>query len=205
MDTIGREGCRIEIQAMYALMHELLGSLTGEEQWEKDRAALRELIKRFFFKRGTLWDGHTDETIRPNVFITYLLQPDLLTATEWERVFGTALSALRTTWGGLTSVDRRDPGFVAISSGEDNRSYHKGDSWFFINNLAALALHRINIKQFKPVVEELLASSTKEILWKHVAGQAGEIASANDGTSWGCGTQAFSAGTFRLLTEDLGY
>lgn len=205
MDTINRGGYRIEIQTMYGLCLELLGELTGDKTWTKQYSALKEQIRTSFLKRGTLWDGTDDETVRPNCFIAYLCMPSLLTAQEWERVFGTALSALRTTWGGLTSLDQRDPGYQSVSTGQDNRSYHRGDSWFFMNNLAGVALNRIGLKQFKPVVQEILKSSTEEILWKHVVGQAGEIASGKDGASWGCGTQAFSAGTYRFLTDELSY
>jgi glycogen debranching enzyme len=162
-------------------------------------------VRSVFYHKGVLKDGSDDNTIRPNCFLAYLLQPELLKAQEWERAFGSALATLRTSWGGLASLDRNDPAFQAKSTGENNLSYHQGDSWFFVNNLAGVALSRLGMKVFKPVVEELLKSSTEEILWKHVAGQAGEIASAADGESWGCGTQAFSAGTYLFFTEELGY
>jgi hypothetical protein len=205
MDTIGREGCRIEIQTMFGLALELLSDLTEDKSLNQERETFLSLVKQHFYQRGVLWDGAEDSTIRPNVFLAYLLQPDLLKSQEWERAFGHALSALRTTWGGLTSLDRKDKKFQDLSTGETNESYHNGDSWFFVNNLAGVALNRFGMKMFKPVVEELLRSSTEEILWKHVVGHAGEIASAKDGTSWGCGCQAFSAGAYLLFTGELGF
>jgi glycogen debranching enzyme len=205
MDTIGREGCRIEIQTMYALALELLADLTEDKSFNQERVAFLERVKEHFYKKGVLWDGHNDRSIRPNCFLAYLLQPDMLKAQEWERVFGAALASLRTPWGGLASLDNKDPRFQPLSTGENNFSYHNGDSWFFVNNLAGVALSRFGMKIFKPVIEELLRSSTSEILWKHVAGQVGEIASARNGESWGCGTQAFSAGAFLMFADELGY
>ncbi|HSI20987.1 MAG TPA: amylo-alpha-1,6-glucosidase [Verrucomicrobiae bacterium] len=205
MDTIGRSGCRIEIQAMYGLALELLGDLTEDPTYNEQRKAWIKLVRSHFFKKGALWDGYDDATIRPNIFLAYLLQPDLLSGVEWERAFGKALAPLRTSWGGLASLDQNHPSFQAHSTGEDNKSYHQGDSWFFVNNLAGVALNRFGMKQFKPVVQEILRSSTEEILWKHTIGHSGEIASAADGASWGCGAQAFSAGTYLFFTEELGF
>lgn len=204
MDTIGRAGCRIEIQAMYGLVLELLADL-GHAAAGAERADHLKRVKAAFLDHGMLKDGHDDPVIRPNCFLAYLLQPDLLTATEWERVFGNALKALRTDWGGLASLDQKHPDFQEESTGQDNRSYHQGDSWFFVNNLAGVALARFGMRQFRSVVQELLASSTEEILWKHTVGHAGEIASAGSGTSWGCGVQAFAAGPYLFFTRELGY
>ncbi len=204
MDTIGRKGCPLEIQTMFSLVLELLGDLTKDKSYQEERETFLSTVRNHFFQKNALRDGEQDDTLRPNCFLAYLLQPGLLKAQEWERTFGTALAALRTSWGGLSSLNRADPRYQPASTGEDNRSYHNGDSWFFINNLVGVALNRFGMKVFKPVVDELLKGSTEEILWKHVAGQAGEIASAGDGTSWGCGVQAFAAGTYLFFTEELG-
>lgn len=205
MDTIGREGCRLEIQTMFGLVLELLADLTEDKSFNQERVAFLDKVRQHFYQKGALFDGNDEKVIRPNCFLAYLLQPDLLKAQDWERAFGTALGVLRTKWGGLSSLDRTDLRFRPKSTGQDNLSYHNGDSWFFVNNLAGIALGRFGMKNFKPVVEELLRSSTEEILWKHVAGHAGEIASAADGESWGCGVQAFSAGPYLLFTEELGF
>ena len=46
-------------------------------------------------------------------------------------------------------------------------------------------------------------SSTEEVLWHNMLGHAGEISSASRLESYGCGIQAFSAGTYLALIEEL--
>jgi hypothetical protein len=203
MDTIGRAGVRVEIQAMYALLLELIAALTGETNWSETRTAFLSQVRDSFWVAPVLSDGQGDATVRPNTFLAYLFASDLLDKTSWEMAFTHTLSRLATPWGGLTSLDTSHPDFQKESTGQDNRSYHQGDSWFFINNLAAVVLYRFDKERYKKAISEILGSSTEEILWKHTAGQAGEIASAHSGTSWGCGTQAFSAGTYLFLTREL--
>jgi Amylo-alpha-1,6-glucosidase len=205
MDTIGRVGCRIEIQCMYALALELLARLSGDGAFEKERQSFLGLVREQFFKDGYLWDGHDDPRMRPNVFIAYLLQPELLTEEDWKSCFARAIAALSTPWGGFASLDKSDPAYKAESSGQDNLSYHNGDSWFFVNNLSAVALRRLDARVYSQTIARLIESSVEETLWKNFAGLPGEIASAQSGESWGCGIQAFSAGAFVLLARELGY
>jgi hypothetical protein len=203
MDTIGREGYRIEIQAGYALLLELLGALTSDETFERERLGFVAALKHSYFKAGYLYDAVDDATKRPNVFLAYLLQPQLLSAKLWQSCFDRVLEALKLEWGGLASIDRASPYFQSRSTGEDNLSYHNGDSWFFVNNLAAVALHRFNAKRYGNVITGILESSTEEILWHNFLGLPGEISSAEKLDSWGCGLQAFSAGTYLLLLREM--
>lgn len=203
MDTLPRAGYRIEIQSMYALLLEMLFFLTGNQEFGREHLRFLGKVRQQFYQNGYLWDGHDDPTIRPNIFIAYLTQPDLLPASSWESVFDTALKALRCPWGGLSSLDHSSPNFKAYSSGEDNLSYHQGDSWFFINNLAAIALHRFNHHRYGSVIVDILQSSTEEILWHNFLGMPGEISSAAVFDSWGCGLQAFSGGSYLALLEEL--
>jgi hypothetical protein len=201
MDTIGRSGFRLEVQCMYALVFELLFTLTKEAEFENSWQETRATIRRLFYKDGHLLDGleenmSADERIRPNIFLAYFLQPTLLKEHEWEHCFTHCLPHLLTEWGGLTSLAKEDPAFQAHSTGENNLSYHQGDSWFFVNNIAALVLRRLGTEKFAKTADALLAASTTEILWHHFLGMHGEIASAADAASWGCGIQGFSGGTY---------
>jgi hypothetical protein len=203
MDTIGREGYRLEIQAMFALLLEQLYGLTQDERYHKEYLGFLNTVRHFYFKQGYLWDGLEDGSKRPNVFIAYLLQPNLLSQQSWFRCFDIVLGALNCPWGGLSSLDREHTDFHPVSSGEDNQSYHNGDSWFFVNNLAAIALHRFDQKRYSKQIVELLESSTTEVLWENMIGQPGEISSAARLESWGCGIQAFSGGTYLALLNEL--
>jgi len=190
---------------MYALVLELLGELTADAAYHGAHEQFLELIRAHFWKETYLWDSPDDASKRPNVFLAYLLQPALLTDEQWKSCFSTIIHACSTEWGGLTSLDRAAASFQPLSTGENNLSYHNGDSWFFINNLAAVALARCDSHVYAQTINRLLLSSTEETLWKHFLGMPGEIASAADGTSWGCGIQAFSAGTYLFLLQELGY
>ena len=202
MDTIGRDGVRLEIQCMYGKLLELLFELTGDMTYEQERLTLLAAIRQQFLVNGQLLDGLGDETLRPNIFLAYLLQPELLSARLWQSCFDGALEALWLPWGGLASLDGRDPRFQERSTGEDNRSYQNGDSWFFINNMSAIAMYRLNAKRYGNKINAVLEASTAEILWHNFLGMPGEISSAAELESWGCGLQAFSGGTYLwLLTE----
>ena len=203
MDTIGRDGVRLEIQCMYAKLLELLFELTGEATFEQERLTLLAVIRQHFLVNGQLLDGIGDETIRPNVFLAYLLQPELLSGRLWRSCFDSALEGLWLPWGGLASLDGRDARFQERSTGEDNRSYHCGDSWFFINNLAAIALYRLDAKCYGTRITAVLEASTAEILWHNFVGMPGEISSAAELDSWGCGLQAFSGGTYLWLLREI--
>jgi len=203
MDTIGREGFRVDIQAMFSLLLQQLHELTGDESYSQERLRFLATVRHLLFKDGYLMDGLDDPTKRPNVFLAYLLEPELLSQKNWTSCFDSVLEVLRCGWGGLSSIDQTDPRFQAVSTGEDNKSYHNGDSWFFVNNLAAIAMHRLNQRHFGQDIVTLLQSSTNEILWEHMVGQPGEISSASRLDSWGCGLQAFSAGAYLALLKEL--
>lgn len=206
MDTIGRTGCRIEIQAMFGLLLETLAELSGNRRFLQEKADLHATVRHHLWEAPHLVDGlddafQPDRAVRPNAFLTFLLQPDLLEHDEWHAAFRHALAALETPWGGLRSLDRNDPASQPYSTGENNRSYHLGDSWMFVNNLAAAALLRHGHADFQPKALALLNASREELLTQHFLGYPAEIASAADGASWGCGIQAWSAGTYLFATE----
>lgn len=203
MDTIGREGFRIEIQTMYALLLEILCELTEKPEYEQRRLRLLGTIRELFYHNDYLHDGLGDASKRPNVFLAYLIQPDLLSHESWYRCFNTIIDATYCSWGGLSSLDKRHPQYQPKSTGQNNYSYHNGDSWFFVNNLASLAMHRLADQRLRKTTLGLLRGSTNEVLWKNMAGMPGEIASAETGESWGCGIQAFSGGTYLALLKEL--
>jgi len=220
MDTHGgtgdvRGGVRVEIQALTLASVRTLFLLSRllkrgvDKQW---RLFERELVRRtreVLFVDGMLWDGWDgvlDRTIRPNIFLAAYAYPDLLSKKEWREVFDRALGSLWLEWGGLASIQKDHPLFCAEYSGQDDRSYHRGDSWYWVNNLAALVLHRLDADHYHYYVRSLLAASVNELLWGGVAGHAAELSSASRQTSSGCFAQAWSAATLvellSVLDED---
>lgn len=115
--------------------------------------------------------------------------------------FDRTLEALWLGWGGLSSIDMQNDNFCYVSTGERNTSYHNGDSWFFINNIAALVLHNMDAMKYARHINAIVDASTSEILWHNYVGRPGEISSARALESWGCGLQGFSAAAYIYLVN----
>ena len=224
MDTVERPGSRIELQAMRLLMYKLLdkqkvekdvprSNLESEGFVVKDskkevsgkelEKELREKVKEKFWNRIVLFDGLNDQTIRPNVFIASYIYPNLLSKKEWVFCFRNVLPRLWNEWGGLSTIDKYDPRFVDAYTGENNVSYHNGDSWFWINNLAALMMDRMDKSKFKPYVDRIVEASVNEILYSGMVGHHAEVSSSKRLDSNGCMAQAWSSALFVELVDEL--
>jgi glycogen debranching enzyme len=210
MDTIQRTGARIEIQALQLNMYELLRKLSVKF---KDKAAeefafnykekLTNTVRDEFFKDGQLYDGVEDNTPRPNVFLAYYFYPKMFTDKEWESIFDFALEALWLNWGGLATISTGSSQFTDKHTGVNNKSYHNGDSWFFVNNITALVLRRLNKNKYSKYIDKILSASTHEIIDLGVFGFHAEISSASQLESNGCIAQAWSSATYIELTKEL--
>ncbi len=202
MDTAyqnsGRAGARIEIQALALGALHLAGELTGDAQYRTREYELVRKVRMAFWNGLVLSDGLSDTTVRPNIFLAHLFYPDLLLRHEWEIAFSTALESLWLPWGGLATLPKTDPLFCGTdrAGADPNQSYHHGDSWFFLNNIAALALARVNARTFKSFIDALLLASTNDILWNGIVGSHSEVSSANDYGAAGCLAQTWSAATY---------
>ena len=149
MDSEERSGIRVEIQALRLFTYKMMRNLTKQKIYEYSEDRLKNSIKEKLWNGKYLYDGLNDATIRPNVFMAYYIYPDLLAKKEWIKCFEAALKALWLEWGGVSTIDKKSPLFQKEHSGEDNSSYHKGDSWFWLNNLAALALYKLDKNRFR--------------------------------------------------------
>jgi len=200
-----RDGARIEIQALQLAIYQLaqfLCKLTKKEfckQYIVLEKELKKKVKEVFFKDDLLADGFNDNnpdfTIRPNIFLAHYAYPNLLSKKEWKAVFEKALAALWCDWGGLSSIDKSHPWYKPKHTGFDNESYHRGDSWFFVNNMAAIALHKVDADFFSSFIKKILAASKEETLYHGYIGHCAEIGNAFDLSSKGCWAQAWSAAT----------
>ncbi len=223
MDTVDRPGSRIEIQAMRLFLYKLLGSVKVEREFTRTEiqeavyskgvkkpvsgkeleSELRKKIVEKFWNRIVLFDGINDQTIRPNVFIAAYIYPYLLSRREWVFCFRNVIPRLWNEWGGLASVDKYSPLFIDSYTGEDNRSYHNGDSWFWLNNMAALLMNRLDRKKFKPYVDKVVEASMSEILYSGMVGHHAELSSSKKLESNGCLAQAWSSALFVELVDGL--
>jgi len=196
-----REGIRIEMQALRLNMYRLMLELTQNNKYKILENLLKNKIRQRFWNGKVLADGLNDLTIRPNIFIAAYVYPELLSNKEWEICFDNALKAIWLDWGGLATIDKNNPLFTNESTGENIKSYHRGDSWFWMNNLAALTMNRINKNKFKKQIQKIIEASTEEILWKGCIGCHSELSSAKELTSKGCFNQAWSNAMFIEMVD----
>ena len=196
LENDNRIGIRVEIQALRLSMYKLMFELTQNQKYKVFENILKMKVKDKFWNGRILADGLNDFTLRPNIFIAAYAYPELLTNKEWEDCFDNALKKLWLDWGGLSTIDKNNPLFTEASTGEDIKSYHRGDSWFWINNLTALVLNKINKNKFKKNIQKIIEASTEEILWKGCIGCHAELSSAKELSSKGCFNQAWSNAMF---------
>jgi glycogen debranching enzyme len=203
-----REGARIEIQAlmlgMYRLMQALCILMKRKDRFSQYADMEKKMAKEVrdhFWKKPLLFDGDNDPTIRPNVFIASYIYPDLLTAREWTACFDNALSRLWLDWGGLSTIDRSHPWFTENYTGENNRSYHRGDSWFFLNCIAAIAMYRVNRQRYRTYIKKIIDAAAKECLTMGVIGHNAEVSSASGLAGEGSLSQAWSSAMFIELLD----
>lgn len=206
-----RSGARIEIQALYLSIYALGEDLTmmlKEENAEftilKNR--LKEKVRDVFFSEGILCDGYEngylDKTIRPNVFLAYYAYPNLFSREEWRVIFNKTIAACWLEWGGFSTIDKSSHLFRNEHTGISNESYHRGDSWFFVNNIAATCMMHLDARYFHEYVRKIRLASITEMTHMGFLGQCAEVSSAKELSSKGCLAQAWSAGTLiEMLNE----
>lgn len=200
MDTIERSGARIELQALKLA---LLKGTPCEQPFCHQ-------VRQHFLAHGLLIDGiepdgTNDGTMRPNIFLAAYLYPELLSVREWEASIDAHLKALWFDWGGLSSLDKHHSQFHGLHTGQVPASYHQGDSWFWINNLAAIAMQRINPSKYQPYIKKIFDASTNDILFYGIPGHSSELSSASMFTPAGSPVQLWSAATYVELYRELNH
>jgi hypothetical protein len=202
MDSLERSGARLELQALRIRIYRFLAEATGKQRFYHLAERLKMLVRQTFWNGHFLADGFEDPTIRSNIVLAAYICPDLLSEMEWKVCFQTALTHLYLPWGGISSLDIRDPRYRAESTGENPASYHNGDSWFYINNMAAMVLLRFK-DEFDSQIQTILHASTEEILFKGALGHHAELSSAGSCSSQGAWAQAWSNALYIELVKKL--
>ncbi|MGV8140815.1 MAG: amylo-alpha-1,6-glucosidase [Candidatus Woesearchaeota archaeon] len=178
----------------------------------------KKIVRESFLRRidGKLYlnDGYDcplSDVIRPNIFLAYYIYPDLLSPKEWIEVFDNALSRLWCEWdmgenlkgGGLSTIDKMHPLYQPTYTGIDNKSYHRGDSWFWVNNVAAVAMYRLDKEHYKEHILKIITASSQDILYWGFIGYSSELASSGWFKSGGCLCQTWSIATFIELMHEV--
>lgn len=212
----GRKGLRIEIQALFYCIYEainLLGKITDSKDvfdYHEEQSRFRQTVRDTFLRenyKGLLVDGvvegMVDKTYRPNIFIAAYAAKGLLSTKEWKDVFDVYLEKLYLPWGGIATIDKDDSRFQPKYTGQNNKSYHRGDSWYFINHMAAKMLFDIDDVHYKQQINQILHASTKDILEDGFSGHASELSSASVQEAGASLSQAWSSATFVELIDEL--
>ncbi len=209
-DNDVRDGARIEIQALRLSMYKLMKILCkanndeiGYKMADNLEKELIQSVKTNFLDDGWLLDGAGDNTIRPNIFLACYIYPEMLTKKEWQTAFSKVLPHLWNDWGGLASIDKNNRLYHGTYTGQTNESYHRGDSWFFVNCMAAICMHRMGKVKFKKEISTMLNATTREILYYGVIGACAEVSSSTNQDSKGCFSQAWSNALYMELVQEL--
>jgi len=217
MDTADREGrdtrsgARIEIQALTLATYSLGEDLTILLKFENAdftilKEKLREKIKHVFLKDEMIADGYLDGqldlTLRPNIFLAYYAYPHLFSREEWKSAFDKVIDSCFLDWGGFSTIDKKSYMFCLEHTGITNESYHRGDSWFFINNIAATCMIHLDKLHFHEYIKTIRLASVKEMTHLGFLGQCAEVSSAKELCSRGALAQAWSAATLIELLHE---
>ncbi|MBN2566479.1 hypothetical protein JXB02_00140 [Candidatus Woesearchaeota archaeon] len=207
-----RSGIRVEICALRLAMYNLRKILAHLLKNDEDRMRYEHIEQVLLGKtRNLLFDGsmladgfdtNLDRTVRPNVFLAHYIYPKLLAGKEWEKVIEGAIRHLWLEWGGFATIDRKSRYFCPRHTGQDNRSYHLGDSWYFVNNIAALVMLRTNARLFSARIRHVMLASANDILYQGFLGHPSEVSDAERQSPGGCLCQAWSAATFAELFDE---
>ncbi len=200
-----RKGYRVEIQFLY---HHLLKTLNYLAELinikpRYDTEEFKQRIRKHFITEEGLIDGIDEEpdfTKRPNVFLAHYISKEILTKEEWEKTFDKVLEECWLEWGGLSSISKNNDLFENEYTGMNNKSYHHGDSWYYINNIASIAMHDLNNEKYKDYVKKILEASIED-METGIVGSCSEISSASKRKNEGALVQAWSASTLYELTN----
>lgn len=183
------------IESLFELSRILKFTDSGQQLYVV-RDFVTESLREKYFRGGYLYSEPKGDRVSSNIFLAYYFCPNLLSKSEWEEVFDNSIPLLQTSWGGMSSLSKKDNSFVEDYSGENNLSYHNGDSWFWINNMAAIVLDDLNSVKYLDVISGLIQSSTNDILKKGTIGFGSEISSSSEQKPEGCLAQLWSSAFF---------
>ena len=209
MDTLTME-YSLDIQVQLLGCVSTLGVLAGilhkgkdEEHYLDLEYLLTNKIRAIFYDGKKLYNDREKTIVNANIFLSYYFYPNLFTQKEWEGIFDNSLKELKCSWGGITSLSKFDANFRNTYSGENNESYHRGDSWYWINNIAAIVLNNCNEKKYRDTITSILLSSTKDIISQGTLGFGSELSSAKKQEPRGNLAQLWSMSTYVEMVHHL--
>jgi len=177
-----------------------MASMMGKEERTKHyldfEQMLLDKIRAVYYKNNKLYEDIESNKRGSTLFLVYYIYPNLFTKKEWEILIDKSLNDLLTEWGGLRTLSFRIHDYQKEYTGENNISYHNGDCWFWISNIAAKVLNELNEKKYRDEIRRLLSASTKDILKTGVLGYGSELSSAKERRAEGNLAQLWSSSTY---------
>ena len=162
-----RTGILVENQAYHAKILDVLCLLTEDDMYDFKKKRLMRSV-RDKLDGAYVLDREGSLEIRPNNFIAAFFAPELFMSEDWQKTFDASLKSteLWLNWGGLTTLGQSDANFNPEIDGE---------SWFFVNNIAAIVLHRLDGAKHAETIKAILRASVENALWQEHTGRPCEV------------------------------
>lgn len=190
----GRSGYALEIQLGYLMILEFLKN-NGYKLTNKINN-IKQALKKFTENKyiiDSINDKEYNSNIRPNFIIGGIFYPKFIE----KNILKThkTISDNLITESGLTSISKQSKLYSKFYTGENNISYHRGDSWLFVNNLCKKLLKDIDQNFFKETINHI-TNTNKSFIENGVYGALNEVSSAEIKTIDGCIIQLWSMATY---------
>ncbi len=202
MDTIDIDYA-IDIQVLYLSFIELLSRLSkllnkreDEKKFCNIESLFEQKIKNSYFSDGILFDSLKKDRFSSNIFLAYYIAPYLFEKEEWEDIFDKALPRLYLKWGGVSSLDIKNKEYQRNYTGENNQSYHNGDSWYWHNCITAMALYKVNEPKYRKTISKIMVSCSEDILEQGTIGYSSELSDSDKFDAKGSLAQLWSSAMF---------
>jgi hypothetical protein len=186
MDTLERKNA-LEIDVFY------LKALRRFNKFNKNYVPLANRLKEKIVKKIK------ENPVDINLIFAFLFLEDIFTLNEWESFFEKLLKENYLLWGGLATLPLNNPKFLDEDDGEKAKAYHQGDSWYFLNNLLAYSLAKIDFQKFKNFIQKIIESSLTDLFFDGALGWSSEISSAKERKSEGSLVQTWSMASLVFL------
>jgi hypothetical protein len=190
MDTLERKDA-LEIDVLY------LKALRRFAKINKDYVLLANNLK------GRIIKKIKENPVDVNLIFAFLFLEDIFTLDEWKNFFEKLLKENYLSWGGLATLPLNNPKFLDEDDGEKAKAYHQGDSWYFLNNLLAYSLAKIDFQRFKNFIQKIIESSFSDLFFDGALGWSSEISSAKKRKSGGSLVQTWSITSLTFLLSFL--
>jgi hypothetical protein len=190
MDTLERKNA-LEIDVFY------LKALRRFAKVNKKYVPLANNLKERIIKKIK------ENPVDINLIFAFLFLEDIFTLNEWKSFFEKLLKENYLSWGGLATLPLNNPKFLDEDDGEKAKAYHQGDSWYFLNNLLAYSLSKIDFQKFKNFIQKIIESSFLDLFFDGALGWSSEISSAKERKSEGSLVQTWSIASLVFLLSFL--